>query len=172
MWGPQWNDCQVGAHSSNFTLGLTVLIIMIFLWPISQSSHHWGPHMVQIFKISTVVSKCSKSSEIDTPSKPKVVSNLQTNQSCFTSSNMFKVVSESFRCSPLQNPKLFHIFNMFPISRVSSIGVPWRQAASAGMIWCFVRIPGRSISHIAAEAAWYTSRKYVYIYIYSCQFRL
>lgn len=27
------------------------------------------------------------------------------------------------------------------------------QAASAGMIWCFVRIPGRSISHIAAEVA-------------------
>ena len=27
------------------------------------------------------------------------------------------------------------------------------KAASAGMIWCFVRIPGRSISHIAAEVA-------------------
>ena len=38
----------------------------------------------------------------------------------------------------------------FPSKHLSQ-NVPGK-AASAGMIWCFVRIPGRSISHIAAEA--------------------
>jgi len=35
----------------------------------------------------------------------------------------------------------------------SIVGNLATQAASSGMLWCFVRIPGRSISHIAAEIA-------------------
>jgi len=35
----------------------------------------------------------------------------------------------------------------------SIVGNLATQAASSGMQWCFVRIPGRSISHIAAEVA-------------------